>query len=126
MKHYFHDECMLKGYRHKCSTIIDDHHLINKQKLPKGSSARYYAEHFHPEIFIVPVCRIHNSVTKEADTKIGRKLITMRLNEIFGIGYVKDVIDGLQKEFEAYNEYTNPIPYPELSFKGIMAAPLPD
>jgi len=117
-KHYFHDDCLLEGYRHKCSPIIDDHHLINKAKLPKGSSARYYCEYVHPEIFIVPICRLHNSVSKLADTKVGRKLIVMRLNEIFGIGYVKEVINGLQDEFK--------VPKPELTFKAIMSIPLPE
>ena len=119
-KHYFHDECMLLGYRHKCSPIIDDHHLINKQKLPKGSSARYYAENFHPEIFIVPVCRLHNSVSKLADTPEGRKIIVERLIEIFDVGYVKEVIDGLQEHFKAYNKFTNPVPYPEFTFDAII------
>ena len=111
------NECMLQGYRHKCSWIIDNHHLINRAKLPKGSPARNYCEVIHPEIFIVPVCRSHNSTSKLADTKPARRIIVARLVEIFGIGYVKGTIDGLQEHFK--------IPYPELRYSAIMAAPLP-
>jgi len=108
-------ECELEGFNDvKCGGRIHRHHLINRGKLRGNTSARIYCEQ-HGEIFWCDVCEYHN-VMRWADTKQARRILLKKKVEIFGTEYCKEVIDGIPWKVKP----------PELSFQGIMAAPLPD
>ena len=113
------DECELRGYRIDCSGgQPQNHHLFSRQKLRKAKKAKIYCEETHPEIFIRKVCANHN-VSRIADTKWARRVF-VKLSaspDMFGIEYVRDIIDNVPWE---------PIPCPELSYKAIKSAPLPE
>ena len=107
-------ECELEGFNDvECGGRIHRHHLINKAKLKP--SQKIYCEQEHPEIFFCDVCEFHN-VMRWADTKQARRILLKKKVEIFGMEYVKEVVDNIPWK----------VKHPELSFKGIMAAPLPE
>jgi len=112
----YEHECWLYGFEDvECGGKIDNHHLLNRAKLPKDSRVRLYCEQEFSNIFLVPVCSFHNSL-KWADTKKARRLLVKKLSKLYGIEYVRDVIDGIPWKVKHH----------ELTYKGIMAAPLPE
>lgn len=97
----------------KCSNALDRHHLINRSKFKRGSAVDKYIEK-HPEIFFSDVCGVHNC-DRWADTPVARRILLKRKVDTWGIEYVKSVINGMPWK----------VAHPELSYKGIMSAPLP-
>lgn len=108
------EDCELAGYRIPCAGGIQNHHLISRGALQKAKAAKKYCEKEHPEIFIRKICAAHNT-SRVADTKWARRVLVRKSTKIFGIEFVKGVIDNVSWK----------VPRPELSYKGIMAAPLP-
>ncbi len=107
--------CELRGYRIDCSGgEPQNHHLISRGALQKATAAKKYCEKEHPEIFIRKICAAHNT-SRVADTKWARRVLLRQSKEIFGIEYVKSIVNGIPFK----------VPRPEMSYKGIMAAPLP-
>ena len=107
--------CELAGYRIDCAGGIQNHHLISRGALQKATAAKKYCEKDYPEIFIRGVCAAHNT-TKIADTKWARRVLLRQSAQLFGIEYVKDIVNGIPWK----------VARPELSYKAIMAAPLPE
>ncbi len=108
------ENCELAGYRITCAGGIQNHHLISRGALQKAKAAKKYCEKEHPEIFIRKICAAHNT-SRVADTKWARRVLLRQSKELFGIEYVKDVIDNIPFKVRR----------PEMSYKGIMSAPLP-
>ncbi|KKM95323.1 hypothetical protein LCGC14_1189410 [marine sediment metagenome] len=108
------NECELQGERIPCAGGLQNHHLISKGKLQKAKAAKKYCEQTHPEIFIRQICAAHNT-SRIADTKWARKKMTKNAVADFGVGYVRPIIDEIPWK----------VPRPELSYKAIMAVPLP-
>ncbi len=108
------ESCGLHGYRIDCAGGIQNHHLINRSALQKAKAAKKYCEKEHPEIFIREICAAHNT-TRIADTRWARRVLLRQSAELFGIEYTKDIV----------NKIPWKIKRPELSYKGIMSAPLP-
>ncbi len=96
-----------------CSPALDGHHLINRAKFKRGSKVDKYIKK-HPEVFFSDVCSIHNR-DKWADTPAARRLLLEAKVELLGEEYVKSV----------WAEIPWKVPPPELSYDGIMSAPLP-
>jgi len=105
---------MLSGFdKYECSRNIDLHHFISRGKLMSADAARKYCEVTHPEVFMVPVCNLHNAGTKIADSRKARKYILLRLIDTFGADYLKEVIDGVP--------WKVPSAHFDLTYEGIMA-----
>ena len=97
----------------RCIPALDGHHLINRAKFKRGSKVDKYIQK-HPEIFFSDVCGVHNR-DKWADTPVARRILLKRKVDTWGIEYVKSVINGMPWKV---------VPH-ELTYDGIMSAPLP-
>lgn len=108
------EACELAGYRIDCAGGIQNHHLINRSALQKAKAAKKYCEKEHPEIFIRKICAAHNT-TRIADARWARRILLRQSTELFGSEYVTEVVDAVPWKVKR----------PELSYRGIMSAPLP-
>ena len=122
------NECELAGFGTnvngkviQCGGGIQNHHLLSRSKLTRvlkrDRKAKKYVEETHAEIFICKVCAVHNAATKIADSPAARRKLVKGKEEIFGLEYVRDVIDGFQDFLK--------VPEPMWTHRGIKACPLP-
>lgn len=115
------ETCALRGFGTnvngkvvRCNGRLENHHILSKSKYRGAKDVKKYVDQ-HPEVFIAQVCSVHNGATKLADTPAARRILLRKKTELLGIDYVKGV----------WEEIPWKVPPKELSYDGIMAAPLP-
>lgn len=121
----------VSGKTIECGGGLQNHHMLNRGKLSrifkrkekiqingKSYTAKQYIEELHYEVFLCKVCANHNAATKLADGKIYRKHLVIGKEKIFGLQYVRYVIDFFQNYLK--------VPEPMWTHRGIKAVPFPD
>ena len=89
-----------------CGNGIHHHHAINKSKLAGNKRAKKLVETLYQDIFIVPVCGVHN-VGRYADTKYARKYLL----ELWPRHYVEEALAHVRSCYKG--------DYPELSYEAL-------